>query len=82
MGSPPYLRVNGIEIDHIQIRHKIVAGAPTKEKEIVIDDPVLGLFAIDETVTLETRRDRRKKWEIISLQDFLAMVGTNEATTG
>lgn len=75
-----YLRVNGIQIENVKIRRKMVAGAPVGDREIVIEDPVLGNFAIDDTFILEVTRDRRKKWEITSVQNFLAMLAPIEAT--
>ena len=70
------LRVNGIEIEKAKARPKMVGGIPTSEYELVIEDPKLGLFAIDDTFIIETARGRSKKWEITSVQNFLAMLGS------
>jgi hypothetical protein len=79
MSSQVYLRVNGIQIDNLKIRPKMVSGAPIGEKELVIEDPLLGKFAIDDSFILETTTDRRRKWEITSVKNFLAMLDIVEA---
>ena len=69
-----YLRVNGIEIDNLKIRRKLISGAPIGEREIVIEDPALGKFAIDDSFILETRSDRRRKWRLSSIAELLEMI--------
>jgi hypothetical protein len=81
MGSQVYLRVNGISITTVKIRHKLIGGAPIGDKELVIEDPVLGKFAIDDTFILEATFDRRKKWEIVSVKSFLSMLDSIEANS-
>lgn len=71
-----YLRVNGIDIDSLKVRRKMVAGAPIGELEIVIEDPVLGKFSIDDSFELETRSDRRRKWSLTSVYNLLEMIGS------
>ena len=79
MSSQLHLRVNGIDISTLKIRPKMVSGAPIGDKELVIEDPVLGKFAIDDSFVLEYAYDRRKKWEITSVKNFLAMLDIVEA---
>jgi hypothetical protein len=69
-----YLRVNGIEIEKARARRKLVNGKPTDEHELVIEDPKLGMFAVEgEGFILEVSRNR-KTWEITSAVAFLKMV--------
>jgi len=75
MASQLYLRVNGIEIDTLRIRRKMVSGAPIGERELVIEDPVLGKFSIDDGFILEARSDRRRKWEPTSISELFEMIG-------
>lgn len=42
------IRVNGITISHLKLRRQLVNGAPVGKLEVVIQDPVLGMFAIDD----------------------------------
>jgi len=76
-----YLRVNGIEINNLKIRRKMISGAPIGERELVIEDPQLGRFAIDDTFILEITADRRSKWKVVSVGSFLAMLDSIEATS-
>jgi len=69
-----YLRVNGIQIDNLKVRRKMVSGAPIGDVELVIEDPLLGKFAIDDGFVLEITRDRRRKWEPTTVKDLLALV--------
>ena len=79
-----YLRVNGIDIKTLAIRYKIVKGMMTDKRELVIDDPKLGKFAVDDNedvpegapkFTLEVANSPRSTdWKIVNLESFLAMV--------
>ncbi len=69
-----YLRVNGIAIENLKIRRKMRSGAFLDEHELVIEDPIIGKFAIDDSFNLEARTDRRKKWNPTTVKNFLAMV--------
>lgn len=42
------IRVNGLAIAHIDIRHALVDGVPCGELQIAIEDPVLGWMTIDD----------------------------------
>jgi len=81
MSSQLYLRVNGIQIDNLKIRRKMISGAPIGEKELVIEDPMLGKFSIDDSFILEVSTDRRTKWKTVSVGNFLAMLDSIEATS-
>jgi hypothetical protein len=59
----------------------MISGVPIGEKEIVIEDPVLGKFSIDDTFLIETTTDRRSKWKPVSVENFLAMLPIEEATS-
>lgn len=76
MGSQLYLRVNGIDITNLKIRRKMVSGAPIGEKELVIEDPTLGKFSIDDSFAIEVSTDHRTKWKTVSVGDFLALLDT------
>lgn len=81
MGSQLYLRVNGINITSLKVRRKMVSGAPVGDRELVIEDPVLGKFAIDDSFIIEVSTDRRSKWKTVSVGNFLAMLDSSiEAT--
>jgi len=70
-----YLRVNGVEIDSLKIRRKMVSGAPIGDREFVISDPLFGKFSIDDTFILEVRADRRRKWKVTSITELFEMIG-------
>ncbi len=42
------IRVNGLVVTHIDIRHALVDGVPCGELQIAIEDPVLGWMTIDD----------------------------------
>ena len=71
-----YLRVNEVEIDSLKVRRKMVSGSPTGDWEIVIEDPILGRFSIDDSFALESRSDRRRKWKPSSIAQLLEMIGS------
>jgi len=59
----------------------MISGAPIGEKELVIEDPMLGKFSIDDSFILEVSTDRRTKWKTVSVGNFLAMLDSIEATS-
>lgn len=82
MGSQLYLRVNGIDIANLKIRRRMTSGVPIGERELVIEDPMLGKFAIDDSFVIEISTDRRSKWKSVSVGNFLAMLDSSiEATS-
>jgi len=42
------IRVNGLVVTHIDIRHALVDGVPCGDLQIAIEDPVLGWMTIDD----------------------------------
>ena len=83
-----YLRVNGIDIKNLKIRPKLVKGVPTGKRELVIEDPKLGKFAVDDNedipeggtpFVLEVANSpRAATWKIVNVESFLAMVDSSE----
>jgi hypothetical protein len=67
-----HLRVNGINITNVRIRPKMVAGMPRGEREVVIEDPQLGRFPIDDTFVIEVRSDPHKKWELTTVSGLFS----------
>ncbi len=49
------VRVNGVVIRRVKIREYICGGQPTGEHELVIFDPVLGSFAVDDSFVFEIK---------------------------
>ena len=75
-----YLRVNGIEITNLKIRRKMISGFPVGEHELVIEDPTLGNFAIDDNdevlpgsskFLLEVKIKPSNKWKTISVNTLI-----------
>jgi hypothetical protein len=75
-----HLRVNGIDILNVKVRPKLTSGVPAGTREVVIEDPRFGRFAIDDSFTLETSSDRRKKWKTITLTELLTLIDVATAT--
>jgi len=46
------IRVNGLTIAHIDVRHALVNGVPCGGWQVAIDDPVLGWITIDDNENL------------------------------
>ncbi len=53
MKSALAIRVNGVVIRRVKIREYISDGVPTGEQELVIFDPVLGSFTVDDRFVFE-----------------------------
>ncbi len=49
------VRVNGVVIRRVKIREYICGGQPTGEHELVIFDPMLGSFAVDDSFLFEIK---------------------------
>jgi hypothetical protein len=73
------VRVNGIPVDRINIRRQIRGGYPDGPKEIVITDPTLGKFAIDDSFNIEFKEGKR--WRKTFVSELLTMLESLEATT-
>jgi hypothetical protein len=74
-----HLRVNGIDITNVKVRPKLRSGVPTGTREVVIEDPRLGLFSINDDFILETSTDRRKKWKPTTIAELLYLIDTMTA---
>jgi hypothetical protein len=79
-------RVNGVVMTTAFCRYKIVNGYPTRRMELVVRDPVLGDFAIDNSFTLEVKynllTDTERSWlpeseyMSLSVEDFIQKLST------
>lgn len=49
------VRVNGVVIRRVKIREYISGGQPTGEQELIIFDPVLGSFVVDDSFHFEVK---------------------------
>ena len=87
-----HLRVNGIEVPKVKVRPKIIGGQPSLvERELVIDDPRLGSFTVDDNKNvppggskflLEYTHDRRSKWKSTTLVELLSIIIDNNSGSG
>jgi hypothetical protein len=46
------IRVNGLIINHIDVRHALVDGVPCGEWQIAIEDPIIGWMTLDDNDNL------------------------------
>jgi len=46
------IRVNGLIIPHIDVRHALIDGVPCGERQIAIEDPRLGWITLDDNENL------------------------------
>ncbi len=49
------VRVNGVVIRRVKIREYISGGQPTGEQELIIFDPVVGSFVVDDSFQFEVK---------------------------
>ena len=70
------LRVNGLEISKITIRSQIIHGAPVGNPEIVVTDPIIGNFALDDNqdIPFIIELKEGKVWKIVNVADLLTIV--------
>jgi hypothetical protein len=70
------LRVNGISITDVNLRHPAVDGyIQTNRYEVVITDPVIGDFALTQECFIEVREARtRKHWKEITLAELISIL--------
>jgi len=52
------IRLNGLVITHIDVRHALVDGVPCGDLQIAIEDPVLGWMTIDDNQGLDRGQSR------------------------
>ncbi len=83
------VRVNGMIIRRVKIREYISDGKPTGEQELVICDPLVGCFAVDDTFSFEVKdlalpevvRQAlpNEGWQAVTLPELLSMLSAAEA---
>lgn len=66
--SQGQIRVNGLIVTHIDVRHALVDGVPCGDWQIAIEDPVIGWLTLDDNGNL---------WDH-DLPQFVLEVGTPE----
>jgi hypothetical protein len=62
------IRVNGIKIEKLKLRRQMRSGYPDGPWEVVVTDPVLGEFAIDDTFEIELKQCRQPWRKIFSAE--------------
>lgn len=72
--TPLHLRVNSITISNVKVRPKLKFGVPSGQREVVVEDPRLGWFAVDDSFILEATTDRRKAWQVVSVIELLTII--------
>ena len=81
------LRVNGILISSYSVRNSMLQGRPEGAPEIVIIDPALGSFSIDNSFLIEIQdtsippsKTKNRPWETVSMAELvkLTLVGKNK----
>ncbi len=78
------VRVNGVVIRRVKIREYISGGRPTGERELIIFDPVLGSFVVDDSFEFEVkdlavpevvRRSMADDgWQKVSLRELMRLL--------
>ncbi len=78
------VRVNGVVIRRVKIREYISGGQPTGEQELIIFDPMLGSFVVDDSFVFEVKdlalpeMARRTLpndgWQQVSLRELLRLL--------
>lgn len=64
------IRVNGILITKLTLRREMKSGYPDGPYQVVITDPVLGPFAINDTFEIELK-EGRGKWRKVFANELL-----------
>ena len=52
MENQDQIRVNGLIVTHIDVRHALVGGVPCGDWQIAIKDPVIGWLTLDDNDNL------------------------------
>lgn len=55
MKAPLVVRVNGMVVRRVKVREFVWDGHPTGEQELIIFDPVVGSFSVDDSFTFEVK---------------------------
>lgn len=69
------VKVNGILIAKLSVRRQIVEGYPDGPLELVITDPLLGKFAIDDNFIIEAKLGK-KHWQKVTVKNLFAILTT------
>lgn len=77
MNSSLQIRVNGITPTKLTIRRQMRSGYPDGLWEIVITDPVIGNFAINDSFDIECKLIK-KPWRRTSVGELLTTLTTVE----
>lgn len=64
------VRVNGISIEKLTLRRQMREGYPDGPWEVVVTDPVLGQFAVDDSFEIELKMIK-KPWRKIFAAELL-----------
>ena len=67
------LRVNGVPVEHVSLRFQIVDGYPGGPKEIVINDPILGQFHLDDAFAIEVQ-EGEGPWRPQTAQALITLI--------
>lgn len=83
------VRVNGVVIRRVKIREYISGGQPTGEQELVVFDPTVGSFAVDDRFIFEVKdlsipadlRDSlpNEGWRAVKLNALIEMLAAAES---
>lgn len=68
------LRVNGLEMTGIRVQRATVDGYPSDQWEVLVEDPRLGFFPLDEKPDffIEVRESKRHRWKQKTLSELLS----------
>jgi hypothetical protein len=67
------VRVNGVPATKMTVRRQMRSGYPDGPWEIVVTDPVIGSFAIDDTFEIEMKQCRQP-WRKVFVAEVLTML--------
>ncbi len=87
MKAPLVVRVNGVVVRRVKVREFVWDGQPTGEQELIIYDPVLGSFPVDESFIFEVKylsaesgcRCSPDGWQQVTLPELLNLLTTAHA---
>ncbi len=84
MKAPLVVRVNGVVVRRVKVREFVWDGQPTGEQELIIYDPVLGSFPVDESFIFEVKylsatsdagcRCSPDGWQAVTLPELLNLL--------
>lgn len=78
------IRVNGLIVAHIDVRHALANGIPCGEWRIAINDPLLGWITLDDNdnlwdhdlpkFVLEVRENPERNWRRVRIPELLELL--------